>query len=175
MCGRFNIITDPKEWMDALDVVRSSDSPGRFEPRYNIGPSEPPRPVGSRRASPRRITRVPISHLVNRKPERSIASTKTATPTGPYARRRSQRWNGWQFPTGVPIPWAEISKAFLHQGERVHFASRALGIFKPRQMTAALSIKTVMPGAADLLSCRSRAAHLVRGDLAGVGRGLQGG
>ena len=77
--------------------------------------------------------------------------------------------------TGVPIPWAEISKGFLHQGERVHFASRALGIFKPRQMTAALSIKTVMPGAADLLSCRSRAAHLVRGDLAGVGRGLQGG
>ena len=77
--------------------------------------------------------------------------------------------------TGVPIPWAEISKWFLHQDERIHFASRALGIIKPRQMTAALSIKTVMTGAADLLSCRSRAAHLVRGDLAGVGRGLQGG
>ena len=46
--------------MDALEVVRSSDGPGRFEPRYNIGPSEPPRPAGSRRASPRRITRVPI-------------------------------------------------------------------------------------------------------------------
>ena len=60
MCGRFNIITDPKAWMDALEVVRSSDGPGRFEPRYNIGPSEPPRPAGSRRASPRRITRVPI-------------------------------------------------------------------------------------------------------------------
>ncbi len=49
--------------------------------------------------------------------------------------------------TGVPIPWAEISKGFLHQGERIHFASKALGIFKPRQMTAALSIKTVMPRA----------------------------
>ena len=46
--------------MDALEVVRSSDGPGRFEPRYNIGPSEPPRPAGSRRVSPRRITRVPI-------------------------------------------------------------------------------------------------------------------
>ena len=40
MCGRFNIITDPRAWMDALEVVRSSDRPGRFEPRYNIGPSE---------------------------------------------------------------------------------------------------------------------------------------
>ena len=60
MCGRFNIITDPSAWMSALDVVRSSNDTGRFEPRYNIGPSEPPRPAGSRRASPRRITRVPI-------------------------------------------------------------------------------------------------------------------
>ena len=47
--------------------------------------------------------------------------------------------------TGVPIPWAEISKGFLHQGERIHFASKPPGIFKPRQMTAALSVKTVMP------------------------------
>ena len=29
--------------MDALDVVRSSDGPGGFEPCYNIGPSEVPR------------------------------------------------------------------------------------------------------------------------------------
>ena len=65
MCGRINIITDPKAWMDALEVVRSSDGPGRFEPRYNIGPSEPPRPAGSRRASFRRIVRRTISHLVN--------------------------------------------------------------------------------------------------------------
>ena len=52
MCGRFNIITDPRAWMDALEVVRSSDGPGRFEPRYNIGPSEPPRPAGSTRFAP---------------------------------------------------------------------------------------------------------------------------
>ena len=56
--------------------------------------------------------------------------------------------------TGGPIPWAGISKGFLHQGERIHFAGRAPGIFKPRQMTA---------------------ARFVRGDLPGVGRGLQGG
>ena len=56
--------------------------------------------------------------------------------------------------TGGPIPWAGISKGLLHRGERIHFAGRALGIFKPRQMTA---------------------ARFVRGDLPGVGRGLQGG
>lgn len=60
MCGRFNIITDPKAWMDAFDVVYSIIDEVRFEPRYNIAPSEPPLPSGSRRASPRRITRVPI-------------------------------------------------------------------------------------------------------------------
>ena len=64
MCGRFNIITDPKAWMDALEVVRSSNGPGRFEPRYNIGPSEPPRPAGSGRASSRRITRVPSLSMI---------------------------------------------------------------------------------------------------------------
>ena len=37
-----------------------STVPSGFEPRYNIGPSEPPRPAGSKRAAPRRITRVPI-------------------------------------------------------------------------------------------------------------------
>ncbi|MYA31088.1 MAG: SOS response-associated peptidase [Gammaproteobacteria bacterium] len=59
MCGRFNIITDPRAWMDALDVLYSIIEDG-FEPRYNISPSEPPLPAGSKRASPRRITRVPI-------------------------------------------------------------------------------------------------------------------
>ena len=49
--------------------------------------------------------------------------------------------------TGGPIPWAEISKGFLHQGARIYFAGRAPGIFKPSQMTAALSVKTVMPRA----------------------------
>ena len=46
--------------MDALDVLYSIIGEDGFEPRYNISPSEPPLPAGSRRASPRRITRVPI-------------------------------------------------------------------------------------------------------------------
>ena len=60
MCGRYNIIEDPQAWMDALEVVYSIIDEDRFEPRYNISPSEPPLPAGSQRASPRRITRVPI-------------------------------------------------------------------------------------------------------------------
>ena len=47
--------------------------------------------------------------------------------------------------TGGRIPWAEISRGILYEDEKVHLASRALGIFKPRQMSAALSIRTVMP------------------------------
>lgn len=44
------------------------------------------------------------------------------------------------------IPWAEIAQGFSVNGERVLFANRAQGIFKPRQMKyGALSIKTVMP------------------------------
>ena len=45
------------------------------------------------------------------------------------------------------IPWAEIDKGFEHQGEQIAFASKAGGIFKPRQMSAALSIKTTIPRA----------------------------
>lgn len=43
------------------------------------------------------------------------------------------------------IPWQEIAHGFEAQGELIHFASKAIGIFKPRQMSAALSVKTVMP------------------------------
>ena len=46
--------------MDALDVIRLNFDPDSFEPCYNISPSEPPRPPGSRRLAPRRITRVPV-------------------------------------------------------------------------------------------------------------------
>ena len=46
--------------MDALDVAHSIIDEVEFQPRYNISPSEPPLPAGSKRASPRRITRVPI-------------------------------------------------------------------------------------------------------------------
>ena len=46
---------------------------------------------------------------------------------------------------GGRVQWADIHRGFYAGGERVHFANRAKGIFKPRQMSAALSIKTVVP------------------------------
>ena len=49
--------------------------------------------------------------------------------------------------TGDRIPWSEITKGFSHKGQQIQLASRALGIFKPRQMSAALSIKTIQPRA----------------------------
>ena len=54
--------------------------------------------------------------------------------------RLSVAWSG-------RIPWGEIAHGFEFRGEPVHFASRAIGIFKPKQMSAALSVKTVMPRA----------------------------
>ena len=45
------------------------------------------------------------------------------------------------------IPWDRINAGFEFQGENIKFASRALGIFKSRQMSAALSVKTVVPKA----------------------------
>ena len=46
---------------------------------------------------------------------------------------------------GGQIPWDAISPGFRTGGETVRFANRAKGIFKPRQMSAALSIKTTVP------------------------------
>ena len=43
------------------------------------------------------------------------------------------------------VPWDKIHAGFPAEGEIVHFANRAKGIFKPKQMSAALSIKTVVP------------------------------
>ena len=61
MCGRYNITTDPESWRAVFDVMSPVGSTwGDFEPRYNIAPSEPPLPVGTRRKAPRRITQVPV-------------------------------------------------------------------------------------------------------------------
>ena len=49
--------------------------------------------------------------------------------------------------TGGLIPWEVIERGFEYGGERVRLASKALGIFKPRQMSAALSVKTTKPRA----------------------------
>ncbi len=43
------------------------------------------------------------------------------------------------------IPWRAVKVGFEVGGEAVHFAGRAVGIFKPRQLAAALSIRTVVP------------------------------
>lgn len=46
------------------------------------------------------------------------------------------------------IPWAAIEQGFVCEGKRMHFASRAIGIFKPAEMEdGLLSIKTVVPRA----------------------------
>ena len=46
---------------------------------------------------------------------------------------------------GARLDWMEIRRGFRFGGETVLFANQAKGIFKPRQMTGALSIKTVVP------------------------------
>ena len=50
----------------------------------------------------------------------------------------SRRWSG-------KVPWQAIEAGFAVGGQTVLFANRAKGIFKPRQMSAALSIKTGVP------------------------------
>lgn len=45
------------------------------------------------------------------------------------------------------LPWAEIDQGFSVSGfsDPIRFAGRASGIFKPKEMTGVLSIRTVMP------------------------------
>lgn len=43
------------------------------------------------------------------------------------------------------IPWSHIHAGFKFQGQHFHFATKARGIFKPRQMSAALSVTTTKP------------------------------
>lgn len=50
----------------------------------------------------------------------------------------SRRWSG-------KVPWKAIADGFSVGGQKVRFANRPKGIFKPRQMSAALSIKTGVP------------------------------
>ncbi len=46
---------------------------------------------------------------------------------------------------GEQVPWEAIRTGFQVGGERVLFANKVTGIFKPKQMSAALSIKTTVP------------------------------
>ncbi len=80
---------------------------------------------------------------------------------------------------GGQIPWEAIRVGFQAGGETVLFANRAKGIFKPRQMSAALSIKTTVPRAGRSLWYRDQsvgatnlddATGLLRYDLSRGGR-----
>ena len=45
-----------------------------------------------------------------------------------------------------PLSWAQIEEGFEFRGQRVHLASKAIGIFKPAQLrSGALSIRTAVP------------------------------
>ena len=66
-------------------------------------------------------------------PDRQIRAAAFAS-----IEKLSRQWNGH-------LPWRVIEAGFLAAGEHVLFANRAKGIFKPRQMSAALSIKTTVP------------------------------
>ena len=84
----------------------------------------------------------------------------------------SRQWGG-------QIPWEAIRVGFQAGGETVLFANRAKGIFKPRQMSAALSIKTTVPRSGRSLWYRDQsfdaanldgATGLLRYDLSRGGR-----
>ena len=48
---------------------------------------------------------------------------------------------------GPRLPWRLIDREFMVRGKRFRLAGRAVGIFKPKRMSAALSIRTVAPRA----------------------------
>lgn len=48
---------------------------------------------------------------------------------------------------GGPIPWSTLKDGFTAGGRPCLFASAAEGIFKPREMSGILSLKTVVPRA----------------------------
>ena len=60
MCGRYNIVTDPKVLMDAFGVIDAEGSVDVANP-YNIAPSDPP-PKGESTRQPR-LTRVPTIQM----------------------------------------------------------------------------------------------------------------
>ena len=54
-----------------------------------------------------------------------------------HVRNLSQRYGS--------LPWSVIAEGFAYRGQSVHLATRAAGIFKPRQMDRVLSIRTSHP------------------------------
>ncbi|MYC14652.1 MAG: HNH endonuclease [Gemmatimonadetes bacterium] len=83
----------------------------------------------------------------------------------------SRQWGG-------QVPWDAIRTGFQVGGERVLFANKVTGIFKPKLMSAALSIKTTVPRTGrsrwyrdqDLDSNLDHDTGLIRYDLAHGGQ-----
>ena len=48
---------------------------------------------------------------------------------------------------GDTLEWSTIKQGFEFEGRRIHFASKAIGIFRPKDLPFVLSIKTVVPKA----------------------------
>ena len=63
MCGRFNITSNPKALLEVFEILAENDRLPKFEPRYNVAPSEPPVPADSKRKSEGLLTSVPIIRL----------------------------------------------------------------------------------------------------------------
>lgn len=58
------------------------------------------------------------------------------------------------------IPWSRIAEGFTYKGQTILFASKALGIFKPKEMSGALSVKTVKPRAGRRIWYRDQASDV---------------
>lgn len=63
MCGRYRLSTDPRTELGRFDLDDVLDRWDPFRERWNIAPSEPPLPASSERATPRRLTSVPIAFV----------------------------------------------------------------------------------------------------------------
>ena len=68
---------------------------------------------------------------------------------------------------GGRLAWRDIAAGFQFHGDIVRFASRPRGIFKPRQMTAALSVKTTAPSVVSRIDPRGARRFIPDGLLRG--------
>ena len=65
---------------------------------------------------------------------------------------------------GDAIPWAAIEKGFYYKGKKVHFVSKAIGIFKPAAMSypklgASISTMTINPVTTFITTRYKKAVH----------------
>ena len=68
-------------------------------------------------------------------------------PDAPYRLAAFERLRLMVQLHGGALPWSAISEGFVCDGKRIHFATKAEGIFKPAQMKGVLSVTTVVPRA----------------------------